>query len=347
MDIKLKEMGESFYNPFLAPLVKELTEAGHAVEDQGAMCIFVGKKKGPPLMIQKSDGGFGYATTDLAALRYRVNEFKADRIVYVTDVGQELHFKQVFEAGEKCGLYDPTVTQLNHMMFGMVLQETVTIDENGKEVRKQEKIKTRAGKTVKLIDLLDEARDRALQTFQDRIKSQQDSETNTVKVQIESQEDMLAAAEVLGISSIKYYDLKQNRTQNYCFDFDKMLDPKGNTGVYLIYAYVRIMSILRKAGYDESMSDLHQFTVSNEWERALAMTILRLPEALEAAAKELMVNRLTDYLYEISNKTNDFYNNSKVIGSEEQNSRLALLSATTKVMKLCFDLLGMQTIERI
>jgi len=170
MDIKLVEQGESFYNPFLKGLVAELTEKGHAVEDQGAMCIFVGKKKGPPLMIQKSDGGFGYATTDLAALRYRINEHKADRIVYVTDVGQELHFKQVFEAGEKCGLVDPSKTQLNHMMFGVVMNETVTIDENGKEVRKQERIKTRAGKTIKLSDLLDEAKDRALATFEQRIK---------------------------------------------------------------------------------------------------------------------------------------------------------------------------------
>lgn len=214
MDIKLEEVGESFYNPFLASLVAELTEKGFAVEDQGAMCIFVGKKNSPPLMIRKSDGGFGYATTDMAALRHRVSTVKADRIVYVTDVGQELHFKQVFEAGEKCGLVDRKVTELNHMMFGMVLQEVVTTDENGKETRKLEKIKTRAGKSVKLSELLDEAKDRALATFEERMKTQTENaqEGATVKVQIDSKEDMLNAAEVLGISSIKYYDLKQNRT---------------------------------------------------------------------------------------------------------------------------------------
>ena len=157
LDIKLSEVGESFYNPFLGPMVTELKEKGIAVEDQGATCIFVGKKKSPPLMVQKSDGGFGYAATDLAALRYRVNEVKADRIVYVTDVGQELHFKQVFEGGAKCGFVDPKKTKLDHMMFGMVLQETVTVGEDGKEVRKTEKIKTRAGKSVKLAELLDEA----------------------------------------------------------------------------------------------------------------------------------------------------------------------------------------------
>lgn len=165
MDIKLEERGESFYNPLLAPLVKELIDSGVAVEDQGAMCIFVGKKKGPPLIIQKSDGGFGYATTDLAALRHRVDVCKADRVVYVVDVSQEFHFKQVFEAGIKCNMYDPKKTELKHMMFGMVLQEVVTIDENGKEVKKQEKIKTRSGDSVKLSELLDEARDRALVTF--------------------------------------------------------------------------------------------------------------------------------------------------------------------------------------
>ena len=117
----MTEVGESFYNPFLKPLVKELVDGGFAVEDNGAMCIFVGKKKAPPLMVQKSDGGFGYAATDMAALRYRVNEVKADRIVYVTDVGQEFHFKQIFEAGQKVGFYDAKVTKLDHMMFGMVL----------------------------------------------------------------------------------------------------------------------------------------------------------------------------------------------------------------------------------
>ena len=311
MDINVKEMGESFYNPFLAPLVKELTDSGVAVESDGAMCIFVGKKKAPPLMVQKSDKGFGYATTDLAALRYRINELKADRIVYVTDVGQELHFKQVFEAGQKCGIMDPKVTKLDHMMFGMVLQETITTDENGKEVKKQEKIKTRAGKSVKLSELLDEAKDRALKAFEDRKKMQAGNleEGAVSKVQIESEEEMLKAAEVLGISSIKYYDLKQNRTQNYCFDFDKMLDPKGNTGVYLIYAYVRIQSILRKAGYNAETSSLEDFNfiITNESERELALTLLRLPEAVEAAAKDLMVNRLTDQLYEISNQFSNFY----------------------------------------
>jgi arginyl-tRNA synthetase len=188
-------------------MVQELKEKGIAVESDGAQCIFVGKKKGPPLMVQKSDGGFGYAATDLAALRYRVNEVKCNRIVYVTDVGQELHFKQVFEGGEKCGFVDPKVTKLDHMMFGMVLQENVSVDDEGNEVKKAEKIKTREGKSTKLSELLDEARDRALKAFEERAKAKAEGAETEVR-----SEDLDAAAEILGISSIKYFDLKQNRT---------------------------------------------------------------------------------------------------------------------------------------
>lgn len=145
----------------------------------------------------------------MAAIRYRVNEVKADRIVYVTDVGQELHFKQLFEAGEKVGFVDPKKTKLDHMMFGMVLQESITTVD-GKEVKKLEKIKTRAGKSVKLAELLDEARDRALQSFEDRAsqKTEEAKGDAPAKVQIEGKEQMAKAAEILGMSSVKYYDLK-------------------------------------------------------------------------------------------------------------------------------------------
>ena len=160
---------------------------------------------------------------------------------------------------------------------------------------------------------------------------------------------MKRAAEILGISSVKYFDLRQNRTQNYVFNYDKMLDAKGNTGVYLIYAYVRICSILRKAGYDEATSNTNDFnfSVSSKSERDLALTLLRLPEALEAAAKDLMTNRLTDQLYDISVKVSDFYVHNRVLGSKEEKSRVALLLAAKNVMEICFNLLGMSTIDRI
>lgn len=152
LDIKVEAFGESFYNPMLKPLVEELKEAGYAKDDNGALCIFVPKQK-VPVILQKSDGGFNYDTTDMAALRYRVDTQKADRIIYVTDVGQELHFKLIFSAGQVCELYNPKITQLNHMMFGMVLRESEEEVKEG-EKKKVEKIKTREGKTIKLEELL-------------------------------------------------------------------------------------------------------------------------------------------------------------------------------------------------
>lgn len=157
----------------------------------------------------------------------------------------------------------------------------------------------------------------------------------------------------MGISAIKYYDLKQNRIQNYVFSFDKMLDPKGNTGVYLLYMYVRILSILSKskcAKDAEAMASLKEkgaFVISNPSEKELALAILRLPEQLELAIADLQLNRLCDSLYEISTKIAEFYNQSKVLDSEQEESRILLLEAVRKVMEVCFDLLGMKTIEKI
>lgn len=176
---------------------------------------------------------------------------------------------------------------------------------------------------MKLAELLDEAASRQLATFRERMKNstqqQEQAEAEPqVKVQIEGDEELKKAAEVLGLSSIKYFDLKQNRTQNYVFSFQQMLDPRGNTGVYLIYAYVRICSILRKVGYSEGSNlDDYKLKTSVPQERDLALTLLRLPEAVEAAAKDLMVNRVTDILYEISQRVSDFYNHARVIGSAE------------------------------
>jgi arginyl-tRNA synthetase len=172
LDIKLKEVGESFYNPLLKSMVEELLEKKIAVESDGAICVFVPKTK-VPLIIRKSDGGFNYDTTDMAALRYRVDVVKADRIVYVTDIGQEFHFKMVFDGGKLAGFVDPTKTKLDHMAFGMVLQENTTVNEAGEEVKKAEKIKTREGKSTKLAELLDEAKTRALKMFEERMNSEE------------------------------------------------------------------------------------------------------------------------------------------------------------------------------
>ena len=234
LDISLTEVGESFYNPLLRPMVDELKESGIAVEDDGAICIFVPKQK-VPLIIQKKDGGFNYDTTDMAALRYRVHDKGADRVVYVTDKGQEFHFKLVFAGGQKANFYDPAKNKLDHMMFGTVMQETPVLDENGEAVIdpktkkpkvKIEKMKTRSGDTVKLSELLDESKERALKVFQARLERQAaaagqeaaaDAEGGAAgeeskaapsqKVQVDPAK-LDETAEILGLSSIKYFDLK-------------------------------------------------------------------------------------------------------------------------------------------
>lgn len=303
-------------------------------------------------MVQKSDGGYGYDTTDLAALRYRANEEKADWIIYVTDEGQKLHFDTVIDAGKQVGYMDPAKTRYDHVGFGLVLQVMAGGEEEGKEESKKPKIgkmKTREGDSTKLMDLLDEARNRTLEIFRQRMKEDEEEGADK-KVQVDEAQ-LEQTAEVMGISAIKYYDLKQSRIQNYVFAYDKMLDPRGNTGVYLLYMYVRVLSILRKGGYEpEALAALvkdAKFTISNKSERELALALLRVPEQIDLALTDLQLNRLTDQLYEIAVKIGEFYQQSKVIGSPEEKSRVLLLEATRRVMHLLFSLLGMKTIERI
>ena len=198
----------------LKPMVEELINKGVAEESDGAIVITIpkvnNKKNTVPLMIRKSDGGSMYGTTDLAAINYRVNTIKADRIVYVTDDGQKLHFQLVFAAGEKAGYVDPKLTELNHVPFGLIQQlDPVT--------KKPTKMKSRSGDTVKLVELLDEAKERALQVFKER------KELEGSKVQVDEAE-LESTAEIMGISAIKYYDMKRDLIQNYIFDWDDMLD---------------------------------------------------------------------------------------------------------------------------
>lgn len=234
------------------------------------------------------------------------------------------------------------------MPFGMVLQENTTENEDGEEVKKIEKIKTREGKTTKLSELLDEAKNRAIKMFEDRQKSEEGGS----KMQVDPAK-IVETAETMGISAIKYFDLKQNRVQNYVFSFDKMLDPKGNTGVYLLYMFVRICSIMEKStfGTHDALEKLkiesEGFKITNPTEKELAIAILRLPEQLELAVSDLQINRVCDLVYEIAVKIAEFYQQSKVVGSEEEQSRVLLLEATKKVMAKTFDLLGMKTIAKI
>jgi arginyl-tRNA synthetase len=238
---------------------------------------------------------------------------------------------------------------------GAVVEEEKKGEEKkGDDAKKPKigKMKTREGDSTKLMDLLDEAKNRTLDIFKERMKEDEEGDGTASKVQVDMGE-LEKTAEIMGISSVKYYDLKQNRVQNYVFAFDKMLDPRGNTGVYLLYMYVRVLSIMRKGSYEsEILQSLianpdAKFKISNKSERELAIALLRLPEQIDLAMTDLQLNRLTDQLYEIAVKIGEFYQQSKVLGSEEEKSRILLLEATRKIMQGLFNLLGMKTIERI
>ena len=233
LDINLTERGESFYNPLLPQIVEGLDELGLLVEDDGAKCVFLEgytnrEGKPQPLIIQKSNGGYNYATTDLAALRYRIAEDGATRLIYIVDAGQGTHFAQVFQVAKRAGWIPETVEAI-HVPFGLVQ------GEDGK------KLKTRAGETVRLQDLLDEAIVRARTDLENRLQAEERTETEAFISRV---------AEVVGLSSVKYADLSQNRTSNYVFSYDKMLALQGNTAPYLLYAYVRIQGISRRGEID-------------------------------------------------------------------------------------------------
>jgi arginyl-tRNA synthetase len=333
LDIQLTERGESFYNPFLPQVVADLDEKNLLVEDQGARCVFLegftNKEGNPqPLIVQKSDGGYNYATTDLAALRYRIQQDGAERLIYITDAGQSTHFTQVFQVADRAG-WIPDGTEVVHVPFGLVL------GEDGK------KLKTRSGETIRLRDLLDEAIARARADLESRLQ-----ESNRQ----ESEAFIAHTAQVVGISAVKYADLSQNRLSNYIFSFDKMLALQGNTAPYLLYAYARIQSIARKGEIDfEQLSGKVQWHLEDESEFALAKQLLQLAEVLDSLAQDLLPNRLCQYLFELSQKFNQFYDRCSVLHADEpvRTSRLLLCNLTARTLKLGLSLLGIPVLERM
>jgi arginyl-tRNA synthetase len=333
LDIKLEERGESFYNPFLADIVAELDNQGLLEESEGAKCVFLegftNKDGDPlPLIVQKTDGGFNYTTTDLAALKYRVQKDSADRIIYVTDSGQANHFAGVFQVARKAGIL-PQDVEVVHVPFGLVL------DKHGK------KYKTRSGETVKLKDLLDEAIDRARADLEARLQEEGREE---------NQEFIDRVAEVVGISAVKYADLSQNRTSDYKFDYDKMLDLKGNTAPYLLYAYVRPQGISRKGNIDFQQLDTNiKIILEDEAELVLAKHLLQFADVIEEVEISLLPNRISQYLYELSQKFNKFYESCPILSAEEpvKTSRLLLADLTARTLKLGLSLLGIDVLERM
>ena len=326
LGVTIEERGESFYNPMLLPLLHELQEKGVVVEDSGAQVVWVDGIE-IPLIMQKSDGGFGYASTDMAAIKHRLGDEKAAWVIYVTDVGQSVHFKQVFAAARKAGIVTDA-SKIEHIGFGLVL------GDDGKRFR------TRSGDLVRLVELLDEAVDRCRATLVER---------NADRDQGLSDAEIEATARAMGYGAVKYADLKNNRLTNYKFSFDSMLDLKGNTAVYLLYAHARICSIIRKAGIEDmrALVDGHEMSIEHESEFELAMHISKFPEAVEDAMVDWSPNALTAYLYDLSVRFNDFYTACKVIGDEKEKSRLLLCEATAVTMRACFNLLGLTPCYKI
>ncbi|CAD8197844.1 unnamed protein product [Paramecium pentaurelia] len=335
LNVKITEYGESYYNPILPEIVKECEAKGIVELDQGAKIIRVKGEK-VPLMIVKKDGGYNYDTTDMAAAKTRILEWKCDRLLYLTDVGQWNHFKLIFEGAKLMGWHQPPITSMEHMGFGLVL------GPDGK------KFKTRSGDTVKLIDLLDEAKERALKQIIQRVQeSQQGKEFSTGTAL--SPEEFDTAAERMGIAAIKYYDLKQNRISDYNFDYDKMLDPKGNTAVYLMYSYVRMLSILRKSGIQdfEIYRADNKFKITHPHERHLAAQLLRFVDVLQSVTDQLAINWLCDYIYDICVKIAEAYNQYRILNDEHTQTRLLLCEAIRMVLLQSFYLVGIEPIEKI
>ncbi|HEY9632265.1 MAG TPA: arginine--tRNA ligase [Coleofasciculaceae cyanobacterium] len=333
LDVELIERGESFYNPLLPDVVEDLEQSGLLVEDAGAQCVFLegftNKDGNPlPLIVKKSDGGYNYATTDLAALRYRIEQDGAQEIIYVTDAGQAAHFTQVFQVARRAN-WIPEGVKLVHVPFGLVL------GEDGK------KLKTRSGDTVRLRDLLNEAIARAEADLEARLKEEGRQETEEFKTRV---------AKVVGISAVKYADLSQNRTSNYVFSFDKMLALQGNTAPYMLYAYVRVQGISRKGNIDfEKLGADAKILLQHEMELALAKHLLQLSEVLKEVEQDLLPNRLCQYLFELSQKFNQFYDQCPVLQAEEplRTSRLRLCDLTARTLKLGLSLLGISVLERM
>jgi arginyl-tRNA synthetase len=308
-------------------IIELLRQRGLLTEDQGAQCVFLDAFKGRddkplPVIVQKSDGGYLYATTDLAALRYRVQTLDANRILVVVGTEQALHFQQVFAVGRAAGFANDD-TRLEHISFGNML------GLDGK------KFSTRAGGVMKLRDLLDEAEQRARQLVASKNPDMAEDEQREV-------------ARVVGLGALKYADLSKNRSSNYIFDWDQMLSFEGNTAPYLQYAYTRIRSLLRRGDVDPAQLQ-GQPELSEAAEVQLALRLARLEEVLQQAAADAMPSHLCTYLYDLASAYMSFYEQCPVLNAAPavRDSRLLLCTRTMQTLQLGLKVLGIETVERM
>ncbi|MEM1244288.1 MAG: arginine--tRNA ligase [Pseudomonadota bacterium] len=320
--------GESFYNPMLAAVVEELVQKHIAETSEGAIVVFlqgfVDKDNQPvPLLLRKSDGGFLYATTDVAALKYRLATLKATRLIYVTDARQQQHFAMLFQLAEKTGWKSADI-ELMHVPFGTVL---------GKD---KKPFKTRSGEVIKLVDLLDEAKNRALKIIQAKNPQSTVEETNTI-------------ADAISIGAIKYADLATDRVRDYVFDWDQMLAFEGNTAPYLQNAYVRIASIFNKASLDLDAQITGEINITDLYEHQLAIKLLELSDSIVKVAKIAKPHLLCHYLFELSTRFHQFYEHCPILSADgpTKTSRLQLAQITAQTLQLGLSLLGIHVIKKM
>ncbi|MEG1121775.1 MAG: arginine--tRNA ligase [Citrobacter sp.] len=322
-------MGESLYNPMLPGIVADLKAKGLAVESEGATVVFLDEyknKEGEPMgvIIQKKDGGYLYTTTDIACAKYRYETLHADRVLYYIDSRQHQHLMQAWTIVRKAG-YVPDSVPLEHHMFGMML------GKDGKP------FKTRAGGTVKLADLLDEALERARRLVAEKNPDMPADELEKL-------------ANAVGIGAVKYADLSKNRTTDYIFDWDNMLAFEGNTAPYMQYAYTRVLSVFRKADIDESALANANVIINEDREAQLAARLLQFEETLTVVAREGTPHVMCAYLYDLAGLFSGFYEHCPILSAESEdirNSRLKLAQLTAKTLKLGLDTLGIETVERM
>ncbi|HAK0849745.1 TPA: arginine--tRNA ligase [Salmonella enterica] len=322
-------MGESLYNPMLPGIVADLKAKGLAVESEGATVVFLDEfknKEGDPMgvIIQKKDGGYLYTTTDIACAKYRYETLHADRVLYYIDSRQHQHLMQAWTIVRKAG-YVPDSVPLEHHMFGMML------GKDGKP------FKTRAGGTVKLADLLDEALERARRLVAEKNPDMPADELEKL-------------ANAVGIGAVKYADLSKNRTTDYIFDWDNMLAFEGNTAPYMQYAYTRVLSVFRKADIDEQALASAPVIISEDREAQLAARLLQFEETLTVVAREGTPHVMCAYLYDVAGLFSGFYEHCPILSAENdavRNSRLKLAQLTAKTLKLGLDTLGIETVKRM
>jgi arginyl-tRNA synthetase len=321
--------GESYYNDMLAPVTDELLRSGVAVESEGAVCVFPPGFKGQdgsavPLIVRKTDGGYGYDTTDLAAFRHRVRDLKATRVIYVTDSRQKQHFAMLFEAAKMAGWLSDDV-KAEHVPFGTIL------GEDGKP------FKTRSGDTVRLQDLLEEAVQRAYAIVNEKAHELSEDEKRHI-------------AHTVGIGAIKYADLSNDRIKDYLFSWDRMLSFDGNTAPYLLNAYVRIQSIFRKAEAAGLAPSPDGVSIGTPEERALAVHLLKFGDTIRQVSRRLEPHWLCTYLFELASTFHHFYEKHSVINAPDAataRSRLAMCALVARTLKKGLELLGIGTIERM